>query len=146
MLIKSEFWLKVGYLYRATCLERLARLRMRMANTAAHAHGQHCCAGARLIVAKYGSQSKTPNAGDEEAALPEVVQPKMLAQLLATVKSLQDTVGEQQREIEAQKDLVEKQREDTTKLHVNSYVHKTHQREMEMKAEMEKYSIPHIKR
>ena len=78
--------------------------------------------------------------------LPEVVQPEMLTQLLATVKSLQDTVGEQQRKIEAQKDLVEKQREDTTKLHVNSYVHKTHQREMEMKAEMEKYSNPHIKR
>ena len=70
----------------------------------------------------------------------------MLTQLLATVKSLQDTVGEQQREIEAQKDLVEKQREDTTKLHVDSYVHKTHQRELEMKAEMEKYSNPHIKR
>ena len=70
----------------------------------------------------------------------------MLTQLLATVKSLQDTVGEQQREIEAQKDLVARQREDTTKLHVDSYVHKTHQRELEMKAEMEKYSNPHIKR
>ena len=52
----------------------------------------------------------------------------------------------QQREIEAQKDLVEKQREDTTKLHVDNYVHKAHQREMEMKAEMDKYSNPHIKR
>ena len=41
---------------------------------------------------------------------------------------------------------MEKQREDTTKLHVDSYVHKTHQREMEMKAKMEKYSKPHIKR
>ena len=70
----------------------------------------------------------------------------MLAELLATVKSLQDTVGEQQRKIEAQKDLPEIQREDTTKLHMNSYVHKTHQSEMEMKAEMEKYSNPHIKR
>ena len=70
----------------------------------------------------------------------------MITQLLATVKSLQDMVGEQQHKIEAQKDLVEKQRQDTTKLHVNSYAHKTHQREMEMKAEMDKYSNPHIKR
>ena len=75
-----------------------------------------------------------------------MVQPQILTQLLATVKSLQDTVTVQQREIEAQKDLVAKQMEDTTKLHVDSYVHKTHQRELEMKAEMEKYSNPHIKR
>ena len=75
-----------------------------------------------------------------------MVQPQILTQLLATVKSLQDTVAVQQCKIETQKDLVEKQREDTTKLHVNLYVHKTHQRELEMKAEMEKYSNPHIKR
>ena len=54
--------------------------------------------------------------------------------------------GLQQREIEAQKNLVEQQREDTTQLHVASYVQKSHQREMEMKAEMDKYSNPHIKR
>ena len=89
---------------------------------------------------------ETPNAGDNEATMPEGVQPEMINELLAKVKSLQDTVGEQQREIEAQKDLAEKQREDTTKLHVNSYVRKTHQRELEMKAEMEKFSNPHIKR
>ena len=54
--------------------------------------------------------------------------------------------GLQQREIEAQKDLVNKQVEDTTKLHVNSYVHKTQQRDLERKAEMDKYSNPHLKR
>ena len=113
-------------------------LRMRIASNAAHAHGKYQLRKARFF--------KKPNAGGDEAVLPEVPQPEMLAQLLARVESLQDTVNVQQREIEAQKDLVEKQREDTTKLHVNSYVHKTHQREMEMKVEMEKYSNPHIKR
>ena len=113
-------------------------LRMRIASNAAHAQGKYQLRKARFC--------KKPNAGDGEVVQPEVPQPEMLAQLLARVESLQDTVGEQQREIEAQKDLAEKQREDTTKLHVNSYVHKTHQREMEMKAEMEKYSNPHIKR
>ena len=52
----------------------------------------------------------------------------------------------QQQEIEAQKDLVNKQRKDTTKLHVDSYVHKTQQRDLERKAEMEKYHNPHLKR
>ena len=75
-----------------------------------------------------------------------MVQPQVLNQLLATVKELQDRVAVRQIEIEAQKVLVEKQREDTTRLHVNSYVHKTQQRELEMKAEMEKYTNPHIKR
>ena len=53
---------------------------------------------------------------------------------------------EQQREIDAQRDLVAKQVEDTTKLHVDSYVQKTHQRDLEMKAKMAKYHNPHIKR
>ena len=53
---------------------------------------------------------------------------------------------EQQKEIEAQKELVGKQVEDTTKLHVGSYVQKTHQRGIEKKAEMAKYRNPHIKR
>ena len=44
---------------------------------------------------------KKPNLVDDKAVLPEVPQPEMLAQLLARVESLQDTVGEQQREIEA---------------------------------------------
>ena len=39
-----------------------------------------------------------------------------------------------------------KQVEDTTKLHVDSYVQKAHQRDMEKKAEMAKYHNPHIKR
>ena len=81
-----------------------------------------------------------------EGGQDERVQPQVLTQLLATVKVLEDKVADQQIEIEAQKDLVEKQREDTTKLHVNLYVHKTQQRELEMKAEMEKYTNPHIKR
>ena len=39
-----------------------------------------------------------------------------------------------------------KQVEDTTKLHVDSYVQKTHQRDLEMKAEIAKCHNPHIKR
>jgi hypothetical protein len=53
---------------------------------------------------------------------------------------------EQQKEIEAQKELVCKQEEDTTKLHVGSFVQKTHQRDIEKKAEMAKYQNPHTKR
>ena len=75
-----------------------------------------------------------------------MVLPQVLTQLLAMVKELEDKVAVQQIKIEAQKELVEKQREDTTKLHVNSYIHKTQQRELEMKAELEKYSNRHIKR
>ena len=52
----------------------------------------------------------------------------------------------QQREIEAQRALVAKQVEDTTKLHVGSFIQKTHQREVEKKAEVAKYHNPHIKR
>ena len=52
----------------------------------------------------------------------------------------------QQREIDAQRELVSKQVEDTTKLHVGSFIHKTHQRDIEKKAEMAKYHNPHIKR
>ena len=73
-------------------------LRMRIASNAAHAHDQYQLRKAWFC--------KKPNAGDGEAVQPEVPQPEMLAQLLARVESLQDTVGEQQREIEAQKDLV----------------------------------------
>jgi len=54
--------------------------------------------------------------------------------------------GEQQREIDAQKELVAKQVEDTTKLHVGNFIQKTHQRDIEKKAEMAKYHNPHIKR
>ena len=54
--------------------------------------------------------------------------------------------GEQQREIDAQKELVAKQVEDTTKLHVGSFIQKSHQRDIEKKAEMDKYHNPHIKR
>ena len=54
--------------------------------------------------------------------------------------------GGQQKEIETQKELVCKQVEDTTKLHVGSFIQKNHQREIEKKAEMAKYHNPHIKR
>ena len=90
-------------------------LRMRIASNAAHAQGKYQLRKARFC--------KKPNAGDGEAVPAEVPQPEILAQLLAKVESLQDTVNVQQCEIEAQKDLLEKQREDTTKLHVDSYVH-----------------------
>ena len=52
----------------------------------------------------------------------------------------------QQKEIETQKELVYRQVEDTTKLHVGSFIQKTHQRDIEKKAEMAKYHNPHIKR
>ena len=52
----------------------------------------------------------------------------------------------QQKEIETQKELVYRQVEDTTKLHVGSFIQKTPQRDMEKKAEMAKYHNPHIKR
>ena len=42
---------------------------------------------------------------------------------------------EQQREIDAQRELVSKQVEDTTKLHVGSFIQKAHQRDIEKKAE-----------
>ena len=86
-----------------------------------------------------------PNPGVDDVEQPEEAQQDVLARLLASVQTLQAKVEEQQLEMDAQKDMVAKQREDTTKLHVNSYVHKTHQREMEI-AEMEKYSNPNIKR
>ena len=52
----------------------------------------------------------------------------------------------QQKEINAQKELVAKQVEDTTRLHVGSFIQKTHQRDIEKKAKMAKYHNPHIKR
>ena len=39
-----------------------------------------------------------------------------------------------------------RQVEDTTKLHVGSFIQKTHQRDVEKKDEMSKYHNPHIKR
>ena len=52
----------------------------------------------------------------------------------------------QQRELEAQRALVAKQVKDTTKLHVTGFIQKTHQREVEKKAEMDKYPQQGIKR
>ena len=89
-----------------------------------------------------GDNGNVADEGDQD----ERVQPQFLNQLLATVKVLEDKVADQQIEIDAQKDVVEKQREDTTKLHVHSYIHKTQQRELERKAEMDKYANPHLKR
>ena len=53
---------------------------------------------------------------------------------------------DQQKEINAQKELVAKQVEDTTKLHVGSFIQKTHQRNIKKQAKMGKYFNPHIKR
>ena len=55
-------------------------------------------------------------------------------------------IDEQQKEIDNQKEMVAMQQRDMTKLHVNSYVQKAAQREIEKKAEMVKYSNPNIKR
>ena len=52
----------------------------------------------------------------------------------------------QQKEIETHKELVCKQVEDTTKLHVGIFVQKNLQRDIEKKAEMAKFTNPHIKR
>jgi hypothetical protein len=46
----------------------------------------------------------------------------------------------------AQRELVAKQVEDTTKLHVGSFVQKTHQRDVEKKARMAKFPNANIKR
>ena len=62
------------------------------------------------------------------------------------IKNYLPSTGAQQKEIDAQKELVAKQVEDTTKLHVGHYVQKTHQRDVEKKAEMAKFYNPHIKR
>ena len=48
-----------------------------------------------------------------------------------------------QDELVAQKALVAKQVADTSKLHVSSYIQKTHHREVEKKAAMDKYQLPH---
>ena len=100
---------------------------------------RHDCTGAgQELNTCAGDNENVPAEGGQD----ERVQPQVLNQLLATVKVLEDKVANQQIEIEAQKDVVEKQREDTTRLHVNSYIHKTQQRELEMKAEMDKYADP----
>ena len=52
----------------------------------------------------------------------------------------------QQKELEAQKAMVAKQVEDTSKLHVAGFIQKTHQREVEKKAVMDKYPQQGIKR
>ena len=59
-----------------------------------------------------------------------------LGDLVASVRQLQD-------ELVAQKALVAKQVADTSKLHVSSYIQKTHHREVEKKAAMDKYQLPH---
>ena len=53
---------------------------------------------------------------------------------------------EQRKELRAQRELVAKQVEDTTKLHVSGFIQMTHQRDVEKKAEMDKYPNPNIKR
>ena len=52
----------------------------------------------------------------------------------------------QQRELVAQKEMVAKQVEDTSKLHVSGFIQKTHHREAEKKAAMDKYPQHGIKR
>ena len=52
----------------------------------------------------------------------------------------------QQRELVAQKAMVAKQVEDTSKLHVSGFIQKTHHREAEKKAAMDKYPQHGIKK
>ena len=52
----------------------------------------------------------------------------------------------QQRELVAQKEMVAKQVDDTSKLHVAGFIQKTHHREVENKAAMDKYHQHGIKR
>ena len=56
------------------------------------------------------------------------------------------SADEQRKELKAQRELVAKQVKDTTKLHVTGFIQKTHQRDVEKKAEMAKYLNPNIKR
>ena len=75
---------------------------------------------------------------DVDAALEgqaDNAQAEALGDLVASVRQLQD-------ELVAQKALVAKQVADTSKLHVSSYIQKTHHREVEKKAAMEKYKLP----
>ena len=76
---------------------------------------------------------------DVDAALEgqaDNAQAEALGDLVANVRQLQD-------ELVAQKALVAKQVADTSKLHVSSYIQKTHHREVEKKAAMDKYQLPH---
>ena len=76
---------------------------------------------------------------DVDAALEgqaDNAQAEALGDLVASVRQLQD-------ELVAQKALVAKQVADTSKLHVSSYIQKTHHREVEKKAAMDKYQLPH---
>ena len=57
-----------------------------------------------------------------------------------------DCTDEQRREFVAQRELVAKQVEDTTRLHVGSFIQKAHQRDVEKKAVMAKYPNANIKR
>jgi hypothetical protein len=63
-------------------------------------------------------------------------QAKAIGDLVASVQQLQG-------ELVAQKALVAKQVADTSKLHVSSFVQKTHHREAEKKAAMDKYQQPY---
>ena len=56
------------------------------------------------------------------------------------------SADEQRKELKAQRELVAKQVEDTTKLHVSGFIQMTHQRDVEKKAAMDKYPNPNIKR
>ena len=62
------------------------------------------------------------------------------------MRTNRDCTEEQRREIVAQRELVAKQVEDTTRLHVGSFVQKTHQRDVEKKARMAKFPNANIKR
>ena len=76
---------------------------------------------------------------DVDAALEgqaDNAQAEALGDLVASVRQLQD-------ELVAKKALVAKQVADTSKLHVSSYIQKTHHREAEKKAAMDKYQAPY---
>ena len=97
-----------------------------------------------------------------EEPIPEDLQVNAINHLLGTVQELREALGElhgvfsirtkhvctdeQRREFVAQRELVAKQVEDTTKLHVGSFVQKTHQRDVEKKARMAKFPNANIKR
>ena len=88
---------------------------------------------ATLDGAETQGEEVDPQAVEEQA---DTAQAKAIGDLVASVQQLQE-------ELVAQKAMVAKQVADTSKLHVSSFIQKTHHREAEKKAAMDKYQAPY---
>ena len=78
-----------------------------------------------------GTQGEVVDPQDDEEQA-DTAQNRAIGELMASVHQLQE-------ELVAQKAMVAKQVEDTSKLHVSGFIQKTHHREAEKKAAMDKY-------